>query len=82
MLIWLRRQSTSLVRTRSPVRIRLSAPEKEDFPFFGESSFCVCCRAEFDLYGVPEKPAFWGEEEQQNALCSGFSAILKIATSK
>lgn len=26
MLIWLRRQSTSLVRTRSPVRIWLSAP--------------------------------------------------------
>ena len=27
MLIWLRWQSTSLVRTRSPVRIRLSAPK-------------------------------------------------------
>ena len=27
MLIWLSRQSTSLVRTRSPVRIRLSAPK-------------------------------------------------------
>lgn len=28
MLLWLSRQSTSLVRTRSPVQIRLAAPKK------------------------------------------------------
>ena len=29
MLLWLSRQSTSLVRMRSPVRIRLAAPTKK-----------------------------------------------------
>lgn len=31
MLLWLSRQSTSLVRTRSPVRIWLAAPKSDDY---------------------------------------------------
>ena len=46
MLLWLSRQSTSLVRTRSPVRIWLAAPRKSPVfkPFFGfDTGFFILC---------------------------------------
>ena len=36
--------------------------------------FYACCRAEFNEKWGPRNLRFWGEEEQQSALCSGFCA--------
>ena len=63
-LIWLSRQSTSLVRTRSRVRIPLSAPEKERHSTRSAVSFYVCCRAGFDAKWGPRNLRFWGEDKR------------------